>query len=87
MVKEGMVVNALGELRVSRAPLGEEVPSPSWTWLNAGPTRCGWAGTGSHARRMDGACAHRKPTQERDVSMQVFEGEGVVVRSGGRGGM
>lgn len=70
MEKEGTAVNVLGELSVSRAPLGEEAPSPSWMWLNAGPARCSWAGTGSHARRMGGACAHRKPTQERDVSMR-----------------
>lgn len=42
MEKEGMAVNVLAELLVSRAPLGE-VPSPSWMWLNAGPTRCRWA--------------------------------------------
>ena len=74
MVKEGTVVNVLGVLWVSRAPLEEEAPSPSWMWLSAGPTRCGWAGTGSQARRMGGACTHRKPTQERDVNMRGFAG-------------
>ena len=68
MVKEGMVVNALGELRVSRAPL-EEAPSPSWMWLGLdvdgvdGPAQAhmpgGWVEpvhTGSQLKKEMSAC-------------------------------
>ena len=87
MVKEGMVVNALGELRVTRAPL-EEAPSPSWMWLGLdvdgvdGPAQAhmpgGWVEpvhTGSQLKKEMSAC-------------RCLGVGGVgLVRSGSRGGL